>query len=97
MSCSKYLSLQQTCFNLNILPMYTSCSKYQVTFVCLVRFVPTVSYQDGDGTTADTRIDIDDRDNLIHSSVHENKVRCFDYQHYRYIWDPQHGVFKELE
>ncbi|XP_025081002.1 probable cation-transporting ATPase 13A3 isoform X3 [Pomacea canaliculata] len=79
--------------------------KYGVTAVEPVKLIATteakydgaVSYQEADGTSEETRIDVDDRKMLVLSSNHDGKLRCFDYQHYRYIWDPQKGTFKELE
>ncbi|KAK7094175.1 polyamine-transporting ATPase 13A3-like isoform X3 [Littorina saxatilis] len=56
----------------------------------------SVSYQEADGA-GDPQTDIGDRDTLISSSRVDGKMRCFDYQHYRYIWDTQRRAFKELE
>ncbi|KAL8587281.1 hypothetical protein ACOMHN_045528 [Nucella lapillus] len=78
--------------------------KYGVADVVDVKFINTseerydasVSYQEADGAV-EPQVDVGDRDMLIAASSVEGKMRCFDYQHYRYIWDPQKRTFRELE
>ncbi|XP_076451738.1 polyamine-transporting ATPase 13A3-like isoform X2 [Babylonia areolata] len=78
--------------------------KYNVSDVVEVKLITTseerfdasVSYQEADGA-AEPQVDMEDRDQLISATSVEGKMRCFDYQHYRYIWDPQKRTFRELE
>ena len=42
-------------------------------------------------------MDVGDRNMLISAGSVDGKMRYFDYQHYRYIWDVQKRTFKELE
>ena len=67
---------------------------YMDVLLCY-RYDASVSYQEAGEGEAPT--DVDDRDILVTTASVDGKMRYFDYQHYRYIWDVQKRTFKELE
>ncbi|KAK7501877.1 hypothetical protein BaRGS_00006963 [Batillaria attramentaria] len=75
---------------------FTDVVEVQLISTTEDKYDASVSYQEADGTISDGG-ESDDRSQLVKTSTVAGKLRCFDYQHYRYVWDVQRGAFRELD